>query len=65
MLFRSFAGMIGSFLALGMDATEAVVCAVWLHGAAADRCAAKLSKTGMLSYDIFPFLQEILRENGR
>ena len=50
------AGMIGSFLALGMDATEAAVCAVWLHGAAADRCAAKLSKTGMLPHDIFPFL---------
>lgn len=59
------AGMIGSFLALGMDATEAAICAVWLHGAAADRCADKLSKTGMLPHDIFPYLQEMLRENGR
>lgn len=59
------AGMIGSFLALGMDAAEAAICAVWLHGAAADRCACKLSKTGMLPHDIFPYLQELLSENGR
>ncbi|MCR4600749.1 MAG: NAD(P)H-hydrate dehydratase [Clostridia bacterium] len=59
------AGMIGSFLALGMDPFEASVCACWLHGKAADLCAARCSKTGMLPHDIFPDLQQILLENNR
>lgn len=58
-------GMIGSFLALGMDPSEAAVCAVWLHGAAADRCAQRCSETGMLPHDIFDDLKAILLENGR
>ena len=59
------AGMIGAFLAQGMDAADASICAVWLHGAAADRCAASRSLTGMLPHDIFDAMGQLLLENGR
>lgn len=59
------AGMIGSFLAQGMDPVDASICAVWLHGAAADRCAAKNSLTGMLPHDLFSELGQLFLENRR
>lgn len=59
------AGMIGAFLAQGMDPADASLCSVWLHGAAADRCAAARSLTGMLPHDIFDALQQLFLEQGR
>ena len=59
------AGMIGSFLAQGMDPLDASICAVWLHGAAADRCAETCSLTGMLPHDIFDALGQIFLEQNR
>ncbi len=59
------AGMIGSFLAQGMDPLDASICAVWLHGAAADRCASEKSLTGMLPHDIFNALQQMFLEHDR
>ncbi len=59
------AGMIGAFLAQGMDPADASLCSVWLHGAAADRCAAARSLTGMLPHDIFHALQQLFLENSR
>ena len=39
---------------------DAAIAAVWLHGAAADRCAKHRSMTAMLPTDIFADLGEIL-----
>ena len=47
------AGMIGSLLAQGIDAEEAVPAAVWLHGAAAEVLAhAQIGPIGLLADEI-------------
>lgn len=46
------AGMLAALLAQGMPPFEAAACAVWLHGAAADRCAARTSPLTMLPHDM-------------
>ena len=48
------AGMTSALLACGLPAYDAAACAVWLHGAAADRAAARRGEYGMLPQDIFP-----------
>ena len=54
--------MTSALLACGLPAFEAAVCAVYLHGAAADRCAKRRSMTAMLPTDIFADLGELLAE---
>ncbi len=56
------AGMLAALLAQGLPPQDAAACAVWLHGAAADHCARRLSQTTMLPHDILLDLGEILRE---
>lgn len=46
------AGMIAALLAQGLPAFDAAACGVWLHGAAADACAARQSMAAMLPHDI-------------
>lgn len=46
------AGMIGSFLAQGLEPADAAMCGVYLHGAAGDRAAARLSQRAMLPTDL-------------
>lgn len=46
------AGMIGSFLAQGMEPYQAAMCGVHLHGLAGDRAAARLSQHAMLPTDL-------------
>ena len=46
------AGMIAGLLAQGLDCFDAALCGVYLHGAAADACAARKSQHGMLPEDI-------------
>lgn len=46
------AGIIGSLAAQGMDAYDAAMCGVYLHGAAGDAAAARLSQHGMLPSDM-------------
>ncbi len=46
------AGIIGSLAAQGMDPYYAAACGVYLHGAAGDRAAARLSQHGMLPSDL-------------
>lgn len=56
-------GMIGAFLAQGLSALDAAVCAVWIHGAAADRLAERMALTGMLARDVIdeiPFVMKAL-----
>lgn len=46
------AGMLAALLAQGLSPLDAACCAVWLHGAAADRCAQRLSSATMLPHDL-------------
>lgn len=59
------AGITASLLCQGLDPLHAAVCAVWLHGAAADRCSRRLGQYGMLPHDILLDLGSIFAENGR
>lgn len=59
------AGMTSALLACGLPAFEAAVCAVYLHGAAADRAAAVRGEAGMLPHDLFAALGTLFAENGR
>ena len=58
------AGMIASFLAQGLSPRQAALCGVYLHGAAADRCAARLSMAGMLPSDLLLDLCALFLEMG-
>jgi NAD(P)H-hydrate epimerase len=53
------AGMIVSLVAQGMKPFEASVCAVYLHGLAADLVAEKTSMRGMLPSDVLAVLPEL------
>ncbi len=46
------AGLVGGLAAQGMTARDAAVCGVYLHGAAGDRAAARLSRHSMLPSDM-------------
>lgn len=59
------AGMTAALLACRLPAFEAAACAVYLHGAAADRAAAELGEYGMLPHDILPQLGRMFAENQR
>lgn len=54
------AGMAAALLAQGLSAMDAAACAVWLHGAAADRCAARTSQLTMLPHDILTDLPAVV-----
>lgn len=56
------AGMIGSFIAQGIDQNIASAIAVYLHGKAAERLSEKLSMHGMLPSDIVKELAVLLKE---
>lgn len=58
------AGMISAFAAQGLAPLQAALAGVWLHGAAADRCAARKSQLAMLPQDIFEDLGALLAEQG-
>ena len=55
------AGMTAALLACGLPAYEASACAVYLHGAAADRAAAALGEYGMLPHDIDVYKRQPLK----
>ena len=57
------AGMILSLLGQGLPARQAVPLAVWLHGAAGDRCAAQLGEYGMNPSDLVSALPQVIREH--
>ena len=59
------ARLLAACLKQGRTPEDAAVCAVWLHGAAADRCAKRRSMTAMLPGDLFEDLGWILGELGR
>lgn len=53
-------GIMASLISQGMEPGEAAKCAVYLHGLAADRCAARLGQAYMQPDDILLDLGEIL-----
>ena len=56
------AGMLAALLAQGLAPFDAAACAVWLHSAAADRCAARTSQLTMLPHDILTDLADVVKE---
>lgn len=56
------AGLLAAGLKQGHTPEEAAICAVWLHGEAADLCAKRRSMTAMLPTDIFAEMGEVLVE---
>lgn len=56
------AGLLAAGLKQGRTPADAAICAVWLHGAAADLCAKRRSMTAMLPTDIFEDLGGTLAE---
>ena len=59
------AGMIASLLAQGLSPEDAAVCAVWLHGRAAEVCSEHISETAMLPHDLFGALGALYLDSGR
>lgn len=57
------AGVITGLLAQGMDASQAAVSGVYLHGLAGDKAALRLGECSMMATDIIEQLTELLR-NG-
>ena len=55
------AGMITSLLGQGITPLEAASAAVWLHGAAGDRCAEKLGQYAMLPTDLLEELPRLMK----
>ena len=61
----ALAGMTAALLACGLPAYEAAACAVYLHGAAADRATAFRGEYGMLPQDLFAQLGRLFAEHHR
>jgi NAD(P)H-hydrate epimerase len=53
-------GIVAALLAQGLPALQAAVYAVCLHGAAADKLAAKYGQRGMLATDLFETLRTLV-----
>lgn len=53
------AGIIGALTAQGMAPYEATMCGVYLHGAAGDRAAARLSQHSLLPSDVIEELPDL------
>lgn len=58
-------GILASLISQGMSPFEGAVCAVYLHGLAADRCAQRLSQYYMQPDDILQDLGQIFKEQMR
>lgn len=59
------AGMIASLIAQGIEPAKAAVAAVYLHGAAGDRCAKEFSEHAMLPTDMIDMLPKLFLEIER
>lgn len=58
-------GIAAAFMAMGIPVTEALACAAYVHGRAADMTADKLSQTGMLPSDVIAELPFVFKELDR
>ncbi len=55
-------GMITGLIAQGLEATEAAIAGVYLHGLAGDRVAAQKGQRGLLAGDLIACLPDMWRE---
>ena len=55
------AGILVSLLGQGVPVMEAAAAAVWLHGAAGDRCARQIGQYGMLPSDMLGELPRLMK----
>jgi NAD(P)H-hydrate epimerase len=51
-------GIVGAFLARGMDAADALVAGVYLHGSAGDLAAARLGQESLIASDVIESLPD-------
>ncbi len=58
-------GILASLISQGMNPFDAAVCAVYLHGAAADRCTERMSEYFMQPDDILIDLGKMMKEHIR
>lgn len=58
------AGIIASLVSQGVESHKAAVTGAWIHGAAGDRAAAKLTRYSMLPSDIISELPAVFAELG-
>ncbi|UCD17254.1 MAG: NAD(P)H-hydrate dehydratase [Candidatus Zixiibacteriota bacterium] len=54
-------GMIGSFLAQGLNPLESALCGVYLHGLAGDLAAAELGCRAMIAGDLIDYISDAFR----
>ncbi|UCD65161.1 MAG: NAD(P)H-hydrate dehydratase [Candidatus Zixiibacteriota bacterium] len=52
-------GLIGSFMAQGMEPLDAALCGVYIHGFAGDIAACELTDRALIAGDIVDFLPEV------
>jgi NAD(P)H-hydrate epimerase len=57
----ALAGIIGSLLAQGLEATEAAETGVFWHGAAADDVAGRQGEAGLVASDVIDALPPVLK----
>jgi ADP-dependent NAD(P)H-hydrate dehydratase / NAD(P)H-hydrate epimerase len=57
-------GIVGAFLARGMDAGDALSAAVYLHGSAGDIAAARVGEESLIAGDVVESLPEAFRRLG-
>ncbi|MFY9615910.1 MAG: NAD(P)H-hydrate dehydratase [Candidatus Dormiibacterota bacterium] len=57
------AGIIGGFLAQGLEPFPAAVAGVYVHGAAGEEIAAKMGDTGALASDLLPLIPGVIRRS--
>ena len=55
-------GMIGSFIAQGMDCYSAAKCAVYIHGLCGDITVQEISTRGMTIEDMLDLLGALMSE---
>jgi hydroxyethylthiazole kinase-like uncharacterized protein yjeF len=55
-------GIVGAFLARGMDEAQALQAAVYLHGAAGDIAAARVGEESLIASDVIEALPEAFRD---
>lgn len=55
------AGILVSLLGQGIEPMNAAAAAVWLHGAAGDRCAERIGQYGMLPSDLLEELPRLMK----
>jgi len=58
----ALAGILGALLAQGVKPFEAAVCAAYLHGAAGDVCAQRLTQFSLTPTDLIAALPEVFRK---